>query len=78
MKTITNNLLAGLLRTAFERGYMAGNKQLIERNSKVPVTAEQYRNEVRSAGNEFLDLHYPQLLGSRSSQQLQIEESAKL
>lgn len=79
MKTITNHLLAGLLRSAYERGYMEGAKGVVTNEGAVPVTAEGYRDTVRAAGNNFLELYYPQLLSdSASSQQLKVEESAEL
>lgn len=75
MKTITNHLMAGLLRTAFERGYMEGAKRVVTNEGAVPVSPEVYRNTVRSAGNDFLALYYPGLLhGSQSSQRLRVVE----
>lgn len=61
MRTITNTLMAGLLRSAFERGYMAGVKRVANNEGAVPVSPDAYRNEVRSAGNRYIQTYHPDL-----------------
>lgn len=61
MRTITKTLMAGLLRSAFERGYMAGAKRVVNNVGAVPTSPEAYRDEVRAAGNRYIETYHPDL-----------------